>query len=188
MRELRPGLWHWNAPHPDWSPEEPWDESVSSYAIDDGEGLLLFDPMAPPAGLVELAASRDTVIVLTAPWHERDTRSLVERLGIPVFSPRPETAEDLMQKYGITPEQAGDGSPDLAWLFKEGRGEARPYSPGDGEPAGIQAHAGREPIDYVLWIESHGTVISGDSLVDFGQGLEIPTQWLWGAVTREQVV
>jgi glyoxylase-like metal-dependent hydrolase (beta-lactamase superfamily II) len=40
----------------------------------------------------------------------------------------------------------------------------------------------------VLWIEDRRTVICGDSLVDFGQGLEIPQQWLRPAVTREQVV
>ena len=188
MRELRPGLWHWQAPHPDWSPDSPWEQNVSSYAIDDGERLLLFDPIAPPGELKALAATRETAVVLTAPWHERDTRSLVERLGVPVHTPLPETADDLMQKYGITAEQAGDGSPDLAWLVKEGKGEARPYSAGSGEPAGIQAFPGREPQDLVLWIESYRTVIAGDTLVDFGQGLEIPLQWLRPAVTREIVV
>ena len=28
--ELRPGLWHWEAPHPAWEPAEPWSENVSS--------------------------------------------------------------------------------------------------------------------------------------------------------------
>jgi len=63
VRELRPGLWHWTAPHPDWSPSEPWDEAVSSYALDDGERLLLFDPIAPPSEIDGLAADRETVIV-----------------------------------------------------------------------------------------------------------------------------
>jgi hypothetical protein len=49
VRELRPGLWHWEAPHPDWRSTEPWSENVSSYAIDDGERLLLFDPLAVPS-------------------------------------------------------------------------------------------------------------------------------------------
>jgi glyoxylase-like metal-dependent hydrolase (beta-lactamase superfamily II) len=187
MRELRPGVWHWQATHPAWSADEPWEQNVSSYALDDGERLLLFDPLAPPAELLERAAERETAVVLTAPWHERDTRSLVERLGLPVHTPLPETAEVLIEKYGITAEQAGDGSPDLAWLVKEGKGEARVYSPGDGEPAGIRAFSGREPEDMVLWIESTRTVISGDSLVDFGKGLEIPLQWLRQDVTREQV-
>ena len=51
MRELRPGLWHWEAPHPAWQSTEPWGENVSSYAIDDGERLLLFDPLAVPSEL-----------------------------------------------------------------------------------------------------------------------------------------
>ena len=188
MRELRSGLWHWEAPHPGWQPSEPWSQAVSSYAIDDGERLLLFDPMAPPSEIEELAATRETAIVLTAPWHERDTRSLVDRLGTPVHAPRPESAQDLMDKYGITAEQAGDGSPDLRWLLTGEAGEARWYSPDEGAPAGIEAFPGREPCDLVLWIEDRRTVISGDTLVDFGQGLEIPQQWLRPAVTREQVI
>ena len=58
MRELRPGLWHWTAPHPDWSPSEPWKQAVSSYALDDGERLLLFDPIAPSSEIDALAADR----------------------------------------------------------------------------------------------------------------------------------
>src|SRR5215204_3514757 len=66
MRELRPGLWHWQAAHPEWRASEPWDQNVSSYAIDDGEGLLLFDPLGVPSPLEDLAADRETAIVLTA--------------------------------------------------------------------------------------------------------------------------
>jgi glyoxylase-like metal-dependent hydrolase (beta-lactamase superfamily II) len=40
----------------------------------------------------------------------------------------------------------------------------------------------------VLWIESHRAAVSGDTLVDFGQGLVIPSDWLREAVTPEQVV
>ncbi len=188
MRELRPGLWHWKAPHPQWEPTEPWNQNVSSYAIDDGERLLLFDPLALPSELEELATRRETAIVLTAPWHERDTKSLVETLGVPVFTPLPETAEDLMQKYGITAEQAGDGSPDLMWLFRERKGHARPYAPGDRPLAGVQAFPSRETNEVVLWIEDQRAVVAGDTLVDFGEGLEIPLQWLFHGVTREQVV
>ena len=129
MRELGPGLWHWEAPHPDWTPSEPWSEAVSSYAIDDGERLLLFDPLAPPSEIDALAAERETVIVLASPWHERDTQSLVERYGAPVYAP--DTTEDLMQKFGVTAEQAGDGSPDLVWLRAGDAGEWHPYAAGD---------------------------------------------------------
>jgi glyoxylase-like metal-dependent hydrolase (beta-lactamase superfamily II) len=186
VRELQAGLWHWEASHPGWTPDEPWGPAVSSYAIDDGGRLLLFDPLAVPDEILALAADRDPVVVLTAPWHERDTRSLVEQLGAPVHVPPPDTQEDLMRKYGITAEQAAGGSPDLAWLLAGGSGEWHPYGTGDLLPIGIQAFPGRESNDLVLWIESVGAVVSGDTLVDFGQGLQI-ADWLREEVTREQV-
>ena len=188
MDELAPGLWHWQAPHPGWRPGEPWDPNVSSYAIDDGARLLLFDPLDPPSELEERAADRDTSIVLTAPWHERDARSLVERLGAPVYTPLPDTAEDLMRTFGLTAEQAGDGSPDVVWLLREGIGEAHPYAAGDRLDVGVEAFPGEKPNDTVLWVESHGAVVAGDTLVDFGSGLELNPRWLGVHGTREQVV
>ena len=97
--------------------------NVSSYAIDDGKRLLLFDPLGVPGEIEELAAGRETAIVLTCPWHERDTQSLVERLGVPVFAPPPETQEDLMEKFGITAEQAAGRQPRPA--LAENGGHAR---------------------------------------------------------------
>ena len=93
MRELRPGLWHWKAPHPEWRATEPWDPNVSSYAIDDGDRL----------------------------------------------------------------------------------------------PFGADVFQGHKKNDTVLWVESQHAVISGDTLVDFGQGLEINERWLRPGVTREEI-
>ena len=188
VHELRPGLWHWKASHPEWKPTEPWDQNISSYAIADGKRLLLFDPLDVPPQIEELAADRETAIVLTAPWHERDAQSLVERLGVPVYTPLPDTAEELMQTWGITAEQAGDGSPDLIWLLRENKGEARPYSAGDRLPVGVQAFPGQKRNDLVLWIESHRAVVAGDTLADFGDGPQINPRWLNPNVTREHVV
>jgi glyoxylase-like metal-dependent hydrolase (beta-lactamase superfamily II) len=50
----------------------------------------------------------------------------------------------------------------------------------------IEAFPGREHNDLVLWIESYGAVISGDTLADFGRGLQI-AEWLRAGVTREEV-
>jgi glyoxylase-like metal-dependent hydrolase (beta-lactamase superfamily II) len=185
--ELRPGLWHWQARHPEWQPSEPWDPNVSSYAIDDGKRLLLFDPQGVPREIEALAADRETAIVLTAPWHERDSEHLVERLGIPVYTPLPDTAQDLMDIYGITAEQAGEGSPDLAWLLRKNKGEARLYSAGDRLPFGADVFPGHKPNDTVLWVESQRVAISGDTLVDFGNGLEINGRWVRPGVTREEI-
>ena len=91
-----------------------------------------------------------------------------------------------MHKYGITREQAGDGSPDVAWLLGEGGGEPHLYAAGDRLPIGIEAFPGREHNDLVLWIESRRAVVAGDTLVDFGRGLDM-NEWLREAVSREEV-
>jgi hypothetical protein len=186
VRELQAGLWHWQAPHPDWTPGEAWPQDVSSYAIDDGARLLLFDPLAVPSELLDLAADREPVIVLTAPWHERDTQSLVEQLRAPVFTPPPDTQDDLVRKYDVSPEDAAGGSPDLKWLLAEDGAEAHLYLAGDRLPIGIEAFPGREHNDLVLWMESRHTVVCGDTLVDFGRGFDI-AEWLREQVTREEV-
>ncbi|MDQ6820239.1 MAG: MBL fold metallo-hydrolase [Actinomycetota bacterium] len=186
MREVERGVWHWEAPHPDWAgpeneacrqrlattantPNEAARGLVSSYAIDDGDRLLLFDPLAVPREIEKLGAGREPVVVLTSPRHERDTRRLVERLDGPVFTPPPD-----------------EGTPDVAWLLG-GPSDAHLYSGGDRLPVGVEAFPGRLPNDVVLWIENSRAVIAGDTLVDFGQGLEIPVEWLPADVTREQV-
>ena len=92
-----------------------------------------------------------------------------------------------MQTYGITAEQAGDGSPDVVWLLKEGIGEAHLYAAGDRLDVGVEAFPGQKPNDMVLWIESHRAVIAGDTLVDFGRGLGVNPRWLRPGTTREQV-
>src|SRR5436309_672344 len=187
MRELSPGVWHWKAPHPQWEPTEPWDPNVSSYAIDDGERLLLFDPLGVPPEIEALAADRETAIVLTAPWHERDAESLVERLDVPVYTPLPDTAEELMRTYGVTLDQ-GWISPDVRWLRDGEAGEAHWYSAGDRLLPDLQAFPGQKRNDLVLWIESHRAVVAGDTLADFGEGPQINPRWLTPDVTREQVV
>lgn len=188
MQELRGGLWHWSAPHPEWESGEPWGPEVSSYALDDGERLLLFDPLAVPEELEARAAERKTAIVLTAPWHERSARGLVERLDVPVYTPLPDSAEYLMEKWNLTAEQVGDGSPDIAWLVREGIGEAHPFQAGDRLDVGVDVFPGEKPNDTVLWAASHGAVLAGDTLVDFGNGLEINPRWLDEEMTRARVV
>jgi glyoxylase-like metal-dependent hydrolase (beta-lactamase superfamily II) len=185
--ELEAGLWHWQSPHPEWREDAAWAQEVSSYALDDGTQLLLIDPLGVPDELLGLAKQRRTAIVLTAPWHERDTQLLVEQLGVPLYTPPPDTQQDLMDKFGVSAERAAGGSPDLRWLFAAGGGEARTYLAGDRLPIGVEAFPGRDHNDLVLWIESRRAVVAGDTLADFGGGIAIQEEWLRGAVTREQV-
>jgi len=178
MRELRPGIWQWQAPHPDWEERSPWSREVSSYAIELGDDLVIFDPLSVPDEVRE----RATAVVLTAPYHERDAR----RLGLPVHTPPADTWQDWVDKFGVDPEQVrGMESEDLAWL-RAGEGEGHFHEPGEW-PFGIHAYAGREDNDLVLWLPSVNAIVTGDTLSELGGGLEI---WLGDRrnVTREDVV
>src|SRR5207244_2392256 len=150
-------------PHPDWTPGEDWDRVVSSYAIDDGERLLLLDPLATPGLVDELAAERETAIVLTCPWHARDARSLAERLGAPLYVPPPDE---------------GDPNPVEGQVFRGG----------DRLPVGVEAFPGMEPNDLVLWVESRRALVVGDTLIDRGHGLEFPADWANKGVPPEQIL
>jgi hypothetical protein len=164
MRELRPGVWHWQSPHPDWNEEQRWPELVSSYGIALGDDFLLFDPLAVPDDL----RKRATAVVLTAPYHERDAREL----GLPVHTPPADTWRDWVEKFGVDAERVrGMESEDLAWLRGD-EGEGHFHSPGRW-PFGIDAYAGREDNDLILWLPLVGAIVTGDSLADFGGGLDI---------------
>ena len=147
MREVRSGVWHWEARHPEWNERQWWGPEVSSYAIDDGARLVLFDPLLPPAEIDKLAEERDTAIVLTCPWHRRDAEALATRYDVPLYVPPPD---------------AGDPSPVDGTVFREG----------DRLPVGVEAFPGMEPNDLVLWVESHGALVAGDTLQDRGDGLQ----------------
>ena len=167
MQELRTGLWWWEAEHPEWTPEdaatEDWGPEVSSYAIDDGTRLLLIDPTAPPEQVEDLAAGREVVIVLTCPWHRRDTPSLIERFGATLHTPPPD---------------GGDPDPLPGQVFRAGQRL----------PIGVEARPGMEPNDLVLWIEGQGALIAGDTLIDRGNGLEFPADWANKGVPPEQIM
>src|SRR5918995_2669866 len=163
MRELQPGLCHWTATHPDWKPGEDWGPEVSSYAVDDGERLLLLDPLGPPGDIEELGAERETAIVLTCPWHARDARDLAERIVVPLYVPPPD---------------GGDPDPVPGHVFRAG----------DRLPVGVEAFPGMEPNDLVLWIESRRALVVGDTLIDRGNGLEFPVDWANKGVPAEQIL
>ena len=90
--------------------------------------------------------------------------------------------------FGVTAEQAGEGSPDLVWLRSERPDNWHRYGAGDRLPGGIETFEGHKRNDILLWVESHGAVIAGDTLADFGSGLELNERWLkYAGTSREQV-
>lgn len=147
MREVRDGVWHWETQHPEWNDKQWWGPLVSSYAIDDGERLVLFDPLAPPVEIEKLAKERETAIVLTCPWHRREADAIADRYDATLYVPPPD---------------AGDPSPVDGTVYREG----------DRLPVGVEALPGMEPNDLLLWVESHGVLVAGDTLQDRGDGLQ----------------
>ena len=162
MREVQTGVWHWEAPHPEWR-GDGWGETVSSYAIDDGERLLLFDPLAVPREVEELAAGRETAIVLTSTWHRRDATALRDRQGWPIYAPPPDPDPDPAQGPAVRP--------------------------GDRLPVGVEPFSGREdPLDLMLWVEGRRALVAGDTLVDRGNGLEFLPEWAPEGASPEEIL
>jgi glyoxylase-like metal-dependent hydrolase (beta-lactamase superfamily II) len=158
--EVKEGVWHLEAPHPEWNEPQWWGPNVSSYAIDDGARLVLFDPLSPPDEIDALAAERETAIVLTCPWHRREADALAKRYGATLYVPPPDE---------------GDPSPVDGTVFNAG--ERLPF--------GVEAIAGTEPNDLLLWVETHGVLVAGDALQDRGEGMQflgdvpnnVPSEW-----------
>ena len=62
MQEIAPGLRRWTALH------DHWEEDVGSVAVDTADGLVLIDPLDPPADLPS-----PKHVLLTLYWHARAT-------------------------------------------------------------------------------------------------------------------
>src|ERR1700761_1808002 len=133
MRQVQTGVWMWQAPHPDWKSGDDWPQIVTSYAIDTGKGLVIFDPLATPDQILDFAEGGDTAIVVTCRWHLRDARALAHTLGAELFVPVPDDDH---------PTPAG----------------AVVYEAGRRLPIGVEALRGMEPWDLALWVESRGAL------------------------------
>jgi glyoxylase-like metal-dependent hydrolase (beta-lactamase superfamily II) len=70
--------------------------------------------------------------------------------------------ERLRRALYVPPPDEGDPSPVDGTVFREG----------DRLPVGVEAFPGMEPNDLVLWVESHGALVAGDTLQDRGNGLQ----------------
>jgi len=89
-RELRPGLWRWTAPHPDWEPTEEqdgpadWPRDVGSVLAVLRDTVVLVDPLVPDDGWNELDAlvsGRPAAVVTTIDFHGRSREAAVVRYG-----------------------------------------------------------------------------------------------------------
>jgi hypothetical protein len=90
LTEIRPGLYRWTAPHPDYEPEpEPespadWPELVGCVAYEAPDALVLIDPLVHdelwPA-LDHLAEGRRVAVLTTIGFHRRSRDAVAARYG-----------------------------------------------------------------------------------------------------------
>ena len=158
--ELRPRLWSWELPHPEWTPEEAedggWEELVSSYAVVAGDQLVLIDPLAPGDGEQaegfwralddDVAHHGAPSVLVTVHWHARSAQAILDRYpGASVWAHEP-AAEEVAKRTRVT----------------------NPFQPGEELPGGAVAHPTVRGSEVVFWLPSHRALVVGDVLLGAG--------------------
>lgn len=169
LRELRPGLWHWTARHPDWTPDQGgadgWDGDVGSYAhVAPGGELLLLDPLVPEQGwsaidgLVERHGAPQ--VLLTLHWHARSAAAVLDRYdGARVWA-HAAAADEVGKRTPVTDT----------------------FAPGDELPGSVEAIAADVHDEVELWLPSVRGLVVGDAVAAASGG---PVRlWQGGDVTR----
>jgi ABC-2 type transport system ATP-binding protein len=184
-RVLRPGLWRWTAPHPEWVPgkDKPggWGRMVGCVSYepaDPREPFVLFDPLAPPAGTPEEAAfwkaldadvarrPAGVAVVLGNWWHER-------------------SAGVIRSRYAVSPGC-------VVWAPPGARGRVttpvdREVAAGAQLPGGVRAIPieGLGTAEAIYYIPDHRAIVTSDAIIGAGQGrLRVPPHW-WAEDTPE---
>jgi hypothetical protein len=150
LAELRPGLYRWEARHPDADPDpDPgspadWGPDVGSVAYEAPDALVLIDPLVPSDRpdvqdpLDELARGRPVVILTTLAFHRR-------------------SRDELAARYGASTSRAKRSL-----------------------PAGVETVQIRGAGETMVWLPEHRALVPGDRLLgDERGGLRVPPEsWL----------
>jgi glyoxylase-like metal-dependent hydrolase (beta-lactamase superfamily II) len=182
FEEIRPQLWRWEVPHPEWTPEEAadggWERVVASYAALADETLLLMDPLAPEAGTPEEKRFWDALdedvrhhgppsVLLTIFFHTRSAQAVLDRHpGATLWAYEP--ARSLVAERARVTDS---------------------FLAGDALPGGAVGYdAGREG-EVVLWLPSHRALVVGDVVLGAGGGEArlSPESWLGKGQTHDDV-
>ena len=155
-RSSQPGLWWWEAAHPEWTPEHDAAGSTGG-------------PTSRPTRSTTASGYCSSTRRSAEPGRRACRRPRDgHRADVSVACPRRTDARQTSRRYAL---RAGtdEGEPNPL--------PARLFSAGETLPVGVRRSPGMEPNDLVLWIESHRAVVAGDTLIDRGTGLEFPRDW-----------
>jgi hypothetical protein len=187
VTKLAEGIWRWTAPHPDWTPEKDrpggWGRQVGCLYLEapegDACGVVLIDPLAPPAGSEEerrffqaldrdvARSGRRVAILLGNHFHERHAAAFLERYranpGASLWAPRPA----------------------VGWLRCE---VSHAFLAKDPLPAGLIPHSicGLEcPGETVFHDPAHRSILCADALIGVGGGRVRVPPLSWAERTPE---
>ncbi|MHB8241255.1 MAG: hypothetical protein ACYDHN_04610 [Solirubrobacteraceae bacterium] len=150
-RELKPGLWRWTAPHPDWRANAPagsssdWPREVGCALYESGDAAVFIDPLVPAAAeqtfwrwADERTGGGPVRVLTTISFHRRSRDAFVARYG----------AETSRAKRGL--------------------------------PAGVESVPLPGAGETLFWLPAARTLIAGDRLIGAPGGtLGIcPPSWL----------
>ena len=152
--EIAPGLFRWQAAHPEWNAEEDWPQLVGCVLYELQERTVLIDPLIPADGREDFLAwldgrlaGREVSILTTIRWHRRDREELARRY-VPGLS-----------------EDPSPGPRSRAW---------------NEIPKGVSGRWLKGAGEIVFWLPGAGALVTGDSVLGAGEGrLEVcPESWL----------
>jgi hypothetical protein len=150
--EIRPGLWRWSAPHPEWEPTEDdgsptaWARDVGCVLYETAEHAVFFDPLAAEddAAFWSWADSRcrgrEVVVLETIVFHRRSRDEFLARYSAATKAPQ-----------SACPPQ---------W--------------------GVESYLFPVAEETVFWIPEHRALVPGDVLLGTGGGelALCPESWL----------
>jgi hypothetical protein len=148
VREVRPGLWRWTAPHPEWDHAETWGPDVASVYAELPESVVVIDPLVPDDEEDEFWSALDADVkrvgrpvhvLLTVHWHERSVAALLDRYGATLW--RPEEQGDL--PAGVQAEVV----------------------------------KGKDWREALFFLEPYRALVSGDLLIGKNGGVELAVSW-----------
>jgi hypothetical protein len=180
LSELRPGLYRWTAPHPDYEPDpQPdspadWPEQVGSVAYEAPDALVLIDPLVPD-GL----------------WPALDRLAAKAPLVVPPSGSRASPARGLKRPVD-PPDFGGQGvNRRVAVLTTIGFHRrsrdvvAERYGASTSRakktlPNGVETIPIKGAGETMIWIPEHGALVPGDRILGGREGgLRVcPDSWL----------
>lgn len=156
--EVVPGLWRFEAIHPEWEPGDDWHPAVAWWAVGTPTGLVLIDPLVDNwAGLDALVetAGGCAAILRTCWWHERSVAAARDRYHA-----------------GVWAREASPGGPP--------RHLDHPVSDGGLLPGDLQGFDVVRDDEMAVWLPRQRAVVFGDVMVRDGDGTlsMCPESWI----------